>query len=116
MPKTTLTGKWTGMIVYGAAYGPKEGEELYFRMELQQTGNRLEGTSEDIGGYGASPDMATLSGMVNNSEISFIKNYASLHGSTDLNKEEIYIDRSQKGPNIYYKGVLNDVGDIVEGD
>ena len=116
MQHVSLSGTWTGMLVYGDGYDIYEGEELYFRMELQQEENWLKGTSADIGGWGASPDPATLSGVVASSKIYFIKRYESLHGFSEIGDEQISIDRSQQGPPIYYWGVLNEIGDTVEGE
>jgi hypothetical protein len=101
-----ISGQWTGIITYGKNYGKNRNKQLYFDLEIQQDGEKINGTAIDIEGVDTSPDSAKISGAFINSQISFIKQYSSLHY---YNKGKTKIDKSRLGNEIYYFGVYNEI-------
>ena len=95
-----ITGQWIGTITYGEEYGDLSGKSVRFEMELTQKEQRISGLSRDVGGDGVSPDPAEIKGELTEDEITFVKQYNSLH----LADEHNTIDKSRKGPKIKFFG------------
>lgn len=105
MDTINISGEWTGIIVLGKGYLKHKGKEVYFDAEIKHEDNLINGFATDIKGYGINPDSAMIEGTFIDNEISFIKQYPSLHYH-DRNGKFI-IDRSKQGPKIYYKGTYD---------
>lgn len=112
METLRINAKWTGTIIYGEKYAELKGKELYFEMEIIQSGELITGTSVDIGGIGISPDSAIISGSLKANTISFIKRYNSFHY---FDKGEIVVDKSKLGHEIYYTGLYNETQQTFQG-
>ncbi|MFI5140804.1 MAG: hypothetical protein ACHQII_00485 [Bacteroidia bacterium] len=108
-----ITGQWTFVIVYGPEYGEQENQELYFDAEFIQDKDLFTGTGRDTGGSGASPDIATIKGFLEDDEISFIKQYTTNHYIDEEGK--ITIDKNVPGPEINYYGSFNKLNGMFEG-
>jgi hypothetical protein len=114
MSPINLSGKWTGVIVYGKKYRKFQGQELFFDAELIQENNSISGTAIDVGGTGMSPDMAVISGAFSSNIISFIKRYKSLHYLDE--KGEAIIEKTREGDNIFYSGVYDEATGTFKGN
>ena len=95
-----ISGQWTGSITYGKEYGDLAGNSVRFNMELTQNEHEISGISKDLDGVGVNPDPAEIKGELIEDEINFVKEYRSLHLADKHNT----IDKSRKGPKIYYSG------------
>jgi hypothetical protein len=114
MTELNLPHTWTGVIHYGKNYRRLKDKEIYFELEIKQDGEKITGISMDTGGFGASPDPATIKGEINENKISFIKQYSSRHFLNS--KGEMIVDKSQPGPEIFYTGIYNDEDESFSGD
>lgn len=115
MDKIDLTGHWTGTIIYGKSYSRIAGKELYFDMELVQSGNEFAGNAIDTGGFGVNPDEAYILGSVKDLEINFLKQYNSSHYYS-LKDNETKINKKKRGPKIKYNGIYNLENDTITGE
>ncbi|PHR43720.1 MAG: hypothetical protein COA32_15815 [Fluviicola sp.] len=95
-----ISGQWIGTLTYGQEYGDLAGKTLRFEMELSQIENKFSGLSKDLDGVGVNPDPAEIKGKLTENEINFVKQYRSLHLADKNNS----IDKSRKGPKIFYSG------------
>ena len=105
MTDALFTGQWTGYYEYGRTYGKKEGERCAFRVELMVKDGELSGKAfeEVTEKHMGAP--ATISGFIEGSMISMIKQYP-FHYSLD-EKGEWKIDRSRKHPSVHYTGYFD---------
>ncbi|MBL7901146.1 MAG: hypothetical protein JNK73_04055 [Bacteroidia bacterium] len=109
-----LTGQWKGIITFGPEYGDWEDKELYFSMDLRQTGLIIEGTAVDTGGVGCNPDIADIKGFVDGDSISFRKQYRSTV-TEDENGIEI-VEKGKPSPEVEYIGTIDRSFDKIEGE
>jgi len=109
-----ITGQWAGTIIYGKEYRTHFNKELYFDMDINQENEKISGTTTDTGGFGMSPDKATIIGKMTNNKINFIKQYSSMHSYGSDGKT--IVDKSKRGPEINYSGVYNEGENSFIGD
>jgi hypothetical protein len=109
-----ITGKWIGHLKYGDDYGKNKDQLLHFEVELIQDGNKFSGTSNDVKGFGMSPDQAIINGTVNEDKIEFTKQYENKH-YLDL-KNKLVVDKQNKGHIIEYTGTYNKKDECYVGN
>ena len=77
-------GQWQGFFRYGREYGNLEGQEAEFRLFVEEYKNgQFTGRIIDWEGVGANGEVAQVTGFIKEGFISFIKQYAYLHGFDD---------------------------------
>ncbi len=108
-----INGDWKGIIFFGESYGNEAGEQLGFELVLQQENHKIEGIATDTEGWGASPDPASVFGTFNGRKLTFIKQYLTRHFYVG---EQMFIDDTQLGPEIYYSGKYNKHNDTFAGE
>ncbi len=113
MSTPNISGKWTGVIIYGKKYREYSGKELYYDAELIQENDLIHGTSSDTAGVGVSPDIASISGSFSSNFISFVKRYESLHY---FDRDQVVFDRTQPGYEIYYTGLYDEFNQSFQGN
>lgn len=106
-----MTGKWRGVLYYSAEYNAGDAS-LRFEMEIKQTGQAIEGIATDTGGWGMSPDPASIVGKLKGHKLQFIKQYVSTHYVVN---GQVYVDDTVLGPEITYTGVYDDTRKVFEG-
>lgn len=112
--KNNLTGLWCGSFIYQKGYRKLNGQIVKFEMKLEQNGFKISGTSKDKEGVCLNPDEAIVSGHFENLEISFVKQYPSIHFQDK--KGNTVIDNKTQGPLIYYNGKFNELTEKFEGE
>jgi len=108
-----INGFWTGIINLEKGYRKYSNNEIVFDLEINQKGQKFEGVSIDVKGFGINTDPAKIEGELENTRIKFVKQYESLHY---LKGGEKIIDKSRKGPEIYYSGKYNEKEKRFEGE
>jgi hypothetical protein len=109
-----LTGHWKGTIIFGPEYGDWENKELYFTMDLVQTGTAFTGTSVDTGGVGMTPDIADITGFIEDNTISFRKQYRSSVSFDEDGNE--FIEKGKPSPEVEYFGTVDTLLSKIEGE
>lgn len=108
-----LEGQWTGVITYGPEYGEFEGKELYFEAQFIQTADTFNGTAIDTGGAFPQEEEATISGFIEEDEISFVKQYP--YDGIIEEDGTVISDKNKPGPEINYFGKYNALNGTFEG-
>ncbi len=102
----SLNGKWRGKFTFDNPETDYENLEHHFEMTMAVDDDDVTGEILDIEDNDQSPGRATVDGFIDGDEISFIKQYPSLHLKNELN--ETIIDKNKQHPEIHYHGVIND--------
>ncbi len=107
-----LTGKWTGIIIYGADYENQKDEKLFFVADLTIEDGNIFGSSKDLN-QKVDTGIAIITGFIDNDLVSFIKRYEFEFYFDE--KGNTIIDKTKPGPPITYTGVYNSQTNSIEG-
>ena len=113
MEVNSISGYWTGKIIYGDTYGDQMGQMLYFDAIITQVSDQINGHAIDTSGWGMNPHPATLSGTFTGGKLNFVKQYVVFQALTTDNN--VLIDDDQSGPEIYYTGLYNSDTGMITG-
>jgi hypothetical protein len=102
-----IGGQWFGYFNYGPEYGPQlEGKRVYFSLLIEaKPDGQFTGTCIELEGIGASEEISSLTGFVENGFISFTKEYKR-YGTIDENGWEGDYEGQLK-PRLFYTGQMN---------
>ena len=102
-----MAGQWYGYYSYGPEYGDKlEGEKVIFSLLIEEVfNNKFKGKCIELEGIGASTDVSTIEGFIENSFISFRKEYPTYYIIDERGKEIPY--EEQLHPRLSYSGSYN---------
>jgi hypothetical protein len=112
MQTGNISGRWKGVLMYGEDYGDSKGKHLAFEMELSQVGTKVKGVAHDVEGEGVNPDSASIQGRLQGNKLVFTKRYDSFHF---LENGQTKVERSRRGPKIYYHGDYDHLVDAFYG-
>lgn len=107
----TLNGLWKGSYTLDPEF-ENDNSEHYFEMTLNvDDEDEVSGEIRDKLPDDQDPRVASLTGFIDEGEISFIKQYPFLLLRNE--KNETIVDESKIHPEIHYQGVISDSG--IEG-
>jgi len=107
----TLTGLWKGSYTLDPEF-ENDNSEHYFEMTLNvDDEDEVSGEIRDKLPDDQAPRIASLTGFIDEGDISFIKQYPYLLLRNE--KNETIVDESKAHPEIHYQGVISDSG--IEG-
>ena len=107
----TLNGLWKGSYTLDPEF-EEDNSEHHFEMTLNvDDGDEVSGEIRDKLPDDQAPRVASLSGFIDEGEISFIKQYPFRLLRNE--KNETIVDESKPHPEINYQGVISDSG--IEG-
>ena len=107
----TLNGLWKGSYTLDPEF-ENDNSEHYFEMTLNvDDGDEVSGEIRDKLPDDQAPRVASLSGFIDEGEISFIKQYPFRLLRNE--KNETIVDESKPHPEINYQGVISESG--IEG-
>jgi len=109
-----LEGKWSGIIIYRSKHKKYNGEQLYFELVLEQEDRIFQGFSIDTKGLGAHSDPAKIKGKIDEKNISFVKQYPTLHFVGKDNR--VKFEKSRKGSAINFLGSFDESKQIFSGE
>ncbi|MFT3981150.1 MAG: hypothetical protein QM687_11815 [Ferruginibacter sp.] len=98
-----ISGKWTGEYTYGETYPENvKGKSVRFQMEITVSGIDISGYFSDDESRRFFPEGGTLYGIIENSYISFTKEYPCLWYFTETG--EIKLEENSPSQEIIYEG------------
>ena len=104
----TLSGLWKGSYTFDPEF-ESENSERYFEMTLHvDDEDEVSGEIRDKVPEDQTSRVASLSGFIDEGEISFIKQYPFLLLRNE--KNETIIDERKAHPEIHYQGIISDSG------
>jgi hypothetical protein len=110
-----FNGNWKGTLIYGKGYSDNIiGKELIFELKISESNGDIIGSGRDVSGIGLNPSGFIVKRFIDESTISFIKQYKS---STyfDLD-DKLVIDAKEPSSQITYNGIYNNETNKFEGD
>ncbi len=114
MHNSSFSGKWAGQFVYGSDYGDLEGEKVTFMLLVEKNDeNGFEGKAFDIDGIGVNKEAASVRGFIEDSMISFVKQYPT----TYVFREDLALEflSNKLSPEIHYTGDYNESKQMFSG-
>jgi hypothetical protein len=113
--RISLAGQWYGFFSYGPEYGEElEGQKVIFSLLIEETfNNKFKGKCIELEGIGASTEVSTIEGFIENNFISFRKEYSTYYTIDEEGKEGLHEDLLQ--PRLSYAGTYNTDKQIFSG-
>ena len=113
--KVSIAGQWYGYYNYGPEYGPElEGEKVIFSFLIEEVfNNQFKGKCIELEGIGASTEVSTIEGFLDNKFISFRKEYP-----TNFTMDEQGVEAKSEdylSPRLSYNGQFNEKTNTFSG-
>lgn len=113
--KISIAGQWFGFYSYGPEYGDYlDGQKVTFSFLIERaSGHTFRGKCIELEGPGASVDISTIEGALDNNVISFRKEYVSQYDIDEFGKT--VIAEPAISNRLFYKGRYDESSAVFSG-